>query len=456
LPPEAGSIEIDQQSFGRQTLPQSTMPGSLPKQEGSKAFVPPTSGYSISGAGSPPEEDIMYSACSGSSFVPHPGLKASGYSSMEDSFLPHPNNGLGRSSLASISEQSVRSSFSNKSPQGEAIPSGQSKLATGVCNSTYRTGDQLEVWSGSQQAWLPGSVLAAFDTETSVDGFKVPAGTVKVTSAAGVKWVLPDQRTKMLRRSSSAVTKYQKGDRVKVWSDSNQIWLDGVVEEAYSTVSAGNGFTIPAGTLLVKSSAGASKWILPENIDKTLRLGDSRNPTAGGVADFTQGEKILVWSDRRQDWLLGVVQSFFPEACSAEGFDVPAGSVKVMSATGEKWVLPKDRDRLLRKVEDSGSEPDLKDMIGSILQRPTALHRQAEAIWTSSLRPGENALPVERAAWALEGLSSQFGVQVELDGSYAEAVRQKAESISRGQKSLTVEAFQALCRETMSEVHGKL
>lgn len=295
-----------------------------------------------------------------------------------------------------------------------------------------------------------------FETETSVDGYKVPPGTIKVTSGAGVKWVLPEQRTKMLRQSSSSVaTRYQKGETVKVWSDSQQAWLDGVVEEAYSAASAGNGFSIPAGTLRVKSSSGTSKWILPENIDTALRPADSRNP-AGVAADFTQGEKVLVWSDRRQDWLLGVVQRFFPEACSAEGFDVPAGSVKVMSATGEKWVLLKDRDRLLRKVEDSGLEPDLKDMLGSILERPTALHRQAEAIWTSALHTGEKALPLERTAWALEGLASQFGVQVELEGSYAEAVRQKAELISRGQKSLTVDQFQGLCQDIMSEVHGKM
>eukprot|EP00930_Biecheleria_cincta_P059619 TRINITY_DN45327_c0_g1_i1.p1 TRINITY_DN45327_c0_g1~~TRINITY_DN45327_c0_g1_i1.p1 ORF type:complete len:750 (+),score=152.06 TRINITY_DN45327_c0_g1_i1:26-2251(+) len=489
LPPEAGSTEIAHQSFGLERLPPeagsielggSSMPCSLTSanstsQPGRGVCLPPTAGFAMSGAGSPPAEEIMYS---GSSFVPHPGLRASGYSSMEESFLPHPDNGRGsiasmseqsvqdsflphpsngRGSLASIPEQSLHSSLGSKAHPGAANPGAmqESSLAKGVSDKAFRTGDHLDVWSDSQQAWLPGSVLAAFDTETSVEGYKVPAGTVKVTSAAGVKWVLPEQRTKMLRQSSSSVvTKYQKGETLKVWSDSNRTWLDGVVEEAYSTASAGNGFNIPAGTLRVKSSTGTSKWILPENIDTALRPGDFCKP-AGAVADFTQGEKILVWSERKQDWLLGVVQRFFPEACSAEGFDVPAGSVKVMSATGEKWVLPKDRDRLLRKVE-AGHEPDLKDMLGSILQRPTALHRQAEVIWTSALQPGERALPVERAAWALEGLASQFGVQVELEGSYAEAVRQKAESISRGQKSLAVDQFEDLCREIMSEVHAKM
>eukprot|EP00439_Symbiodinium_sp_Y106_P016980 s227_g2.t1 len=145
------------------------------------------------------------------------------------------------------------------------------------------------------------------------------------------------------------------------------------LQEAYLVDTDGKGFTIPAGSLLVRSSAGTSKWVMPDQISKTLRPSSSAQsaPSSSlppGSPDFAKGEKIQVWSESRQVWLLGVVQEVFLVDSKSEGFDVPAGSVKVLSETGVKWVLPKDRARMLQKVEVPSSL-DLKAMLKAALSQ---------------------------------------------------------------------------------------
>ncbi|OLP90055.1 hypothetical protein AK812_SmicGene28424 [Symbiodinium microadriaticum] len=123
---------------------------------------------------------------------------------------------------------------------------------------------------------------------------------------------------------------------------------------------------------------------MPDQISKTLRPSSSSAPAPSsslppGSPDFAKGEKIQVWSESRQEWLLGVVQEVFSVDSKSEGFDVPAGSVKVLSETGVKWVLPKDRARMLQKVQVPSSL-DLKAMLKAALSEPSTLHRHAESV----------------------------------------------------------------------------
>eukprot|EP00931_Biecheleriopsis_adriatica_P061489 TRINITY_DN36971_c0_g1_i1.p1 TRINITY_DN36971_c0_g1~~TRINITY_DN36971_c0_g1_i1.p1 ORF type:complete len:737 (-),score=135.45 TRINITY_DN36971_c0_g1_i1:28-2214(-) len=463
LPPEAGSVDLSEVPSSR---PPTSSAGSA-VSGGRSGFMPPTAGSGVSncpplgtgafgGAGADrssgyargPDESI-------GSFIPHPGLQQSGYSSVDrssvmDSFLPHPSRAVPGGSMLD-SRDSYASSFASPPVQHQPV------AARSVC--AFRQGEALDVWSGTKQAWLPGTVQAAFESETTVEGYTVPAGTLKVHSAAGVKWVLPEQIEKMLRRSG-----YARGEQVEVWSDSNRAWLDGVIEEAYAETTQGNGFTIPAGSVLVKSSAGTTKWLMPDQISKMLRRADptkistsqvvpSLTSTVSLSPGFTNGEKIRVWSDSRQQWLLGVVQAVFVADSKAEGFEIPAGTVKVLSETGEKWVLPKDRDRVLCKA-DVPAEVDLKSMLKSALQDPSALQRQADSVWSSALLPGQKVLPVDHAAYALEGLADQFGVRMELEGNHLQTVKQRAQSYAQGCDGLSKEQFQGLCREMMSDLYG--
>ncbi|CAJ1405257.1 unnamed protein product [Effrenium voratum] len=76
---------------------------------------------------------------------------------------------------------------------------------------------------------------------------------------------------------------------------------------------------------------------------------------------------------------------------------------------------------------------------------PSALHRQAESVWTSALLPGQKVLPAEHAAYALEGLAEQFGLKVELEGAHLDAVKQRAYSFAGGHDGMTLEQFEKLC-----------
>ena len=433
LPPEAGSMEISSPSNSRP----------VPTSGG----LPPTSG--ISGFGASEE------------FVPHPGAARSGYTSTE-SFVPSPSR-MG-STTASGTMGSHRPApqqhLGNLGtlPEEQAAPvsqvsHGQALPATGTLGfveapvSSFAKGQTLEVWSESKKVWLPGMVLAAYETATSTEGYDVPAGTVKVSSANGVKWVLPNQIQSMLRQTGLT---YRKGDALQVWSESQNVWMDAIVEEAYAVDTKGRGFTIPAGSLLVKSIAGTSKWIMPDQISQMLRPSEAPSMTS-----FERGEKIQVWSESRKDWLLGVVQEIFLIDTKTEGFDVPAGSLKVLSQTGVKWILPGDRQRMVRKVT-APSEVDLKSMLKAALSEPSTLHRQAESVWSSALLPGQQVLPAEHAAYALEGLAEQFGLKLELEGQHLEAVKRRAYSFAGGQDGLNLDQFEQLCREMMSELYGKL
>eukprot|EP00913_Durusdinium_trenchii_P032101 g30061.t1 len=49
----------------------------------------------------------------------------------------------------------------------------------------FREGDEVEVWSMSQHAWVPGVVQAVFAQNSIADGYQVPAGTLKISIPRG-------------------------------------------------------------------------------------------------------------------------------------------------------------------------------------------------------------------------------------------------------------------------------
>ncbi|CAJ1340032.1 unnamed protein product [Effrenium voratum] len=68
------------------------------------------------------------------------------------------------------------------------------------------------------------------------------------------------------------------------------------------------------------------------------------------ASDFAVGENVEVWSNSREKWLPAMVQGVYLQATTTEGFDVPPGSVKVMSQAGVKWVLADSVANVLRKA----------------------------------------------------------------------------------------------------------
>mmetsp|Transcript_2486 Transcript_2486/g.5432 ORF Transcript_2486/g.5432 Transcript_2486/m.5432 type:complete len:749 (-) Transcript_2486:70-2316(-) len=79
---------------------------------------------------------------------------------------------------------------------------------------------------------------------------------------------------------------YVKGERIQVWSNSQSAWLDGTCEEFVTKSGIYDGYSVPAGAMKVKTSAGV-KWIMPENVPTVVRKKDTcapvdKGPGAGG------------------------------------------------------------------------------------------------------------------------------------------------------------------------------
>lgn len=65
----------------------------------------------------------------------------------------------------------------------------------------FREGDEVEVWSMSQHAWVPGVVQAVFAQNSIADGYQVPAGTLKISIPRGYKWIPQDLIGSNVRRA---------------------------------------------------------------------------------------------------------------------------------------------------------------------------------------------------------------------------------------------------------------
>ncbi|CAL1156780.1 unnamed protein product [Cladocopium goreaui] len=88
----------------------------------------------------------------------------------------------------------------------------------------------------------------------------------------------------------------------------------------------------------------------------TFGPSSSRSNETGGSKEtgslpFQKGERLQVWSNSKNSWRNGEVLEAFPVACKAEGFAVPAGTLKVSFDAGTiKWVMPGQATAILRKA----------------------------------------------------------------------------------------------------------
>lgn len=88
----------------------------------------------------------------------------------------------------------------------------------------YKPGDRVKVWSNGKQEFLRGEVQAVVQNDGIFEGYSVSAGTVKVMSEAGVKWILPENVLVHLKKDeafaievcSPAVSREVTGDEVRM------------------------------------------------------------------------------------------------------------------------------------------------------------------------------------------------------------------------------------------------
>jgi len=64
---------------------------------------------------------------------------------------------------------------------------------------------------------------------------------------------------------------------------------------------------------------------------------------------FNVGEQVLVVTDDGHKWMDGTVMATFLVDTEAEGYSIPAGTVKVSYDLGIKWVMPQNMSNTLRK-----------------------------------------------------------------------------------------------------------
>lgn len=116
--------------------------------------------------------------------------------------------------VAADGPEECRSSPHSTGPSGPRPGSRGSGTASAAAApasppaSGFQAHDHVEVWSDGANAWLDGSVEEVFETERVLDGYALPAGSVKVSCAGAVKYVPPAQLATTLRRpggGSSAV-----------------------------------------------------------------------------------------------------------------------------------------------------------------------------------------------------------------------------------------------------------
>merc|ERR1712048_1311110 len=67
----------------------------------------------------------------------------------------------------------------------------------------FSKGEQVQVWSNSKGVWLDAVVTEAFSESCEAEGYTVPKGTLKVSFAHGIKWIMPGQAHSTLRRPPS-------------------------------------------------------------------------------------------------------------------------------------------------------------------------------------------------------------------------------------------------------------
>jgi hypothetical protein len=181
----------------------------------------------------------------------------------------------------------------------------------------FEKGEDVQVWSNGQQRWVKAMVTGSYrkDTEDEKDGERVtvPAGSVKVLWSTGEKYVKPDQQ-ELLRKIPAEGMPQQKS--------------------VFETPKKGQGYPSP----------------------------------------YCDAHDAQMWSEKHQQWLPArVIESFEYDdghhycEIADELVHVAAGTIKVESEAGYRYVKPYQQQQLLRNIPLArnplllGHDPALQD-----------------------------------------------------------------------------------------------
>ncbi|CAJ1348445.1 unnamed protein product [Effrenium voratum] len=160
----------------------------------------------------------------------------------------------------------------------------------------FQEGQTLEVWSESKKAWLPGVVLAAYSSDTSAEGYQVPAGTVKAPSS--VKALPP-----MLGRSASKPLA-DEADRTKVRAVTPALAKTSGISGRLARSE--NNLTRLASTLQARSHVMEAAKSQPQLLWEQARLGEQALPA---LARVLKSERLAVKATKMRPELLRYTES---------------------------------------------------------------------------------------------------------------------------------------------------
>lgn len=68
------------------------------------------------------------------------------------------------------------------------------------------------------------------------------------------------------------------------------------------------------------------------------------------LSEFSEGQRVRLWSDTKHEWLQGIVRNVFTSSGSWDNFAVPTGVIQVESNVGTKFIRTEEMNCLQRSV----------------------------------------------------------------------------------------------------------
>jgi len=226
------------------------------------------------------------------------------------------------------------------------LPIQQPAESTPASLPSFSKGEAVHIWSNSQNSWMTDGMITEVvivprlsDGPSPPAGVMIPAGAIRVSSSAGLKWIMPEMISTQIRKPIKSA--FSKGDKVHVWSNSVNTWMtDGVVLEVCSSPLCSEGGSVPAGTIIpvgavrVASSAGM-KWIMPDLIGIHLRKAADETLTPLTIVEGVKPQlmpEAVAHSVQRQTTALPTADEVGPTVMSLPKRVIRADSFKTGAA----------------------------------------------------------------------------------------------------------------------------
>jgi len=186
------------------------------------------------------------------------------------------NSFVGGAGIASVTPCSQAATASRGSRKADALPvqaapllvppeSVPLALATGSSQESLNTLGALVPASAAPAivASPLASAAAASPMTAPVEVCGIDAPDLAAASSESLDYPVPDD-------TEGSTEGFTAGERVQVWSQTKNSWLDCVVDKVYSSACIAGGYQVPAGLVQV-SFEHCVKYIRPEDISSQLR-----------------------------------------------------------------------------------------------------------------------------------------------------------------------------------------